>query len=80
MEAGACGCALVGSDIGGVRDYAVHGETALLGEDYVGNVIRLVDDVGLRQRLSGNLVGLLGEKIGGRCGNMERLVKLLSIR
>lgn len=35
-EAMACGCALVASDIGGVRDYAVHGETALLYD--VGNV------------------------------------------
>lgn len=31
-EAMACGCALVSSDIGGVRDYAVHGDTALLFE------------------------------------------------
>lgn len=77
MEAGACGCALVGSDIGGVRDYAVHGETALLGEDYVGNVVRLVDDMGLRGRLSGNLVRLLRDKIGGRRRNMERLVSLI---
>ncbi|HEX6132517.1 MAG TPA: glycosyltransferase family 4 protein [Longimicrobiales bacterium] len=29
-EAMACGCALVSSDIGGVRDYAIHGRTALL--------------------------------------------------
>jgi glycosyltransferase involved in cell wall biosynthesis len=78
MEAGACGCALVGSDIGGVRDYAVHGETALLGEDYVGNVIRLVDDVDLRSKLSSNLIKLLNEKIGGRCENMKRLVKLIN--
>jgi glycosyltransferase involved in cell wall biosynthesis len=31
-EAMACGCALVASDIGGVHDYAVDGETALLFE------------------------------------------------
>lgn len=29
-EAMACGCALVSSDIGGVADYALHGDTALL--------------------------------------------------
>ena len=78
MEAGACGCALVGSDIGGVRDYAVHGETALLGDDYVGNVVKLVDNRSLRDNLSGNLRGLLINKIGSRSDNMGTFIKIIS--
>lgn len=56
-EAMACGCALVSTDIGGVRDYAAQGRTALLspvdepralGDD----VVRLMEDDGLRMRLA----------------------------
>ena len=42
-EAMACGCAVVSTDIGGVRDYAVEGETALLAP--VGDPAALADAV-----------------------------------
>jgi glycosyltransferase involved in cell wall biosynthesis len=56
-EAMACGCAVAGSDIGGIRDYAVHDETALLfepGSVEAGSaaVERLLRDDVLRQRLA----------------------------
>ena len=60
-EAMACGCALVSTDIGGVRDYAQHEVTALLSPP--GNpaglstaVLRLLTDEDLRNRIarSGN--------------------------
>ena len=48
-EASACGCALVSTDNGGVRDYAVQGTTALLSEPkdvsaLASNVISLLKD------------------------------------
>ncbi|HUF51505.1 MAG TPA: glycosyltransferase family 4 protein [Longimicrobiales bacterium] len=48
-EAMACGCALISSDIGGVADYAVDGETALLyppGDATVGaeRLVQLLND------------------------------------
>lgn len=42
-EAMACGCALVSTDIGGVRDYAEHGVTALLSP--VGDHARMTDNL-----------------------------------
>ncbi len=56
-EAMACGCAVVSTDIGGVRDYAVHGETALLSapEDpraLAENLMRLLRDDDERIRLA----------------------------
>ncbi len=55
-EAMACGCAFVGTDIGGFRDYAVHGLTALLSpprdaQALFYNLRRVVEDRDLRQRL-----------------------------
>jgi L-malate glycosyltransferase len=52
-EAMACGCAVVSTDIGGVRDYAEHGVTALLcpprnPEALAGNLLRLLRDDSLR--------------------------------
>jgi glycosyltransferase involved in cell wall biosynthesis len=56
-EALMCGAALVATDIGGHREYAIHNETALLGppEDPVSlanNIIRLIRDQDLRIRLA----------------------------
>ncbi|MFZ1947660.1 MAG: glycosyltransferase family 4 protein [bacterium] len=56
-EAMACGCALVASDIGGVRDYADDEVTALLSpagqpEAMAANILRLTADDGLRRRLA----------------------------
>jgi glycosyltransferase involved in cell wall biosynthesis len=56
-EAMACGCALVASDSGGVLDYAIHQETALVSEikNPVGlaqNILKLVRDKNLRISLA----------------------------
>ena len=56
-EAMACGCAVVSTDIGGVRDYAEHGVTALLSppkdpEALAANLLRLLQDDELRIRLA----------------------------
>ena len=57
MEAMACGAALVTYDNGGCRDYARHGETALVAPrrdvDALARALeRLVDDAPLRERLA----------------------------
>ena len=80
MEAGLCECAIVGTDIGGVKDYAEHNETALLGknqEDLVKHLLKLVHDYMARESLGRNLRKRLLEKIGDRKTNMEKLVKIL---
>jgi len=56
-EALQCGAALAATDIGGHREYAVHGETALLSppkdpEALAANVLRLLEDQPLRLRLA----------------------------
>jgi glycosyltransferase involved in cell wall biosynthesis len=56
-EAMACGCAVVSTDNGGIREYAVPGETALLSppgdsEALAGNLIHLLQDDGERRRLA----------------------------
>lgn len=56
-EAMACGCALVSTDIGGVRDYATHGRTALLSpvdrpEALGDDVVRVMENEVLRERLA----------------------------
>lgn len=58
-EAMACGCAFVGTDSGGCRDYAVQEETALLSppQDPVAlfrNLVRVVEDGDLRLMLQSN--------------------------
>ena len=59
VEAMACGCALVSTDNGGSRDYAIAGQTALLADpgDVAGlaeGVDRLLRDDGERTRLATN--------------------------
>jgi glycosyltransferase involved in cell wall biosynthesis len=56
-EAMACGCAVVSTDIGGVRDYAEDGVTALLSppqnpDALAQNITRLLQDDELRMRLA----------------------------
>ena len=56
-EAMACGCAVVSTDCGGVREFAEHEVTALLSpprdpEALAHNILRLLKDDGLRQRLA----------------------------
>lgn len=55
-EAMACGCAFVGTDIGGFREFATHEKTALLcppgdRELMCENLVRLTQDVALRFRI-----------------------------
>lgn len=57
-ESMACGCAVVCTDIGGHRDYAIDGETALLVpskeiNEMAEKIIKIITDDGLRSRLSG---------------------------
>ena len=53
------GCALAATDIGGHREYAAHEETALLSPPsdaaaLAGNLLRLVEEDALRNRLARN--------------------------
>jgi len=55
-EAMACGCAFVGTDSGGLRDYAINGRTALLSspgdrDAMYENLCRVIEDPDLRSRL-----------------------------
>ncbi len=55
-EAMACGCAFVGTDSGGLRDYAINGRTALLSppgdrKAIFENLCRVIEDPELRNRL-----------------------------
>lgn len=65
-EAMACGCALVSSDIGGVRDYAIDGVTALLfpaGDSAAGTdrLVLLLRDEALRRALAVRGGALIGD-------------------
>ena len=56
-EAMACGCAVVSTDCGGIREYAEHEVTALLSapgdaEALASNLARLLEDEDLRLRLA----------------------------
>ena len=55
-EAMACGCAFVGTDIGGFRDYSADGDTALLSppgnpDALLQNLVRITEDTELRARI-----------------------------
>ena len=59
MEAMACRCALVTTDTGGSRDYAIHKETALVSppkdiDSLADNLIAVIDDKSLLKQLSEN--------------------------
>ena len=56
-EAMACGCAVVSTDCGGIREYAEHGVNALLSppkdpQALAQNILRLLEDDDLRVRLA----------------------------
>lgn len=56
-EAMACGCAVVSTENGGVQDFAIHEETALLSpikdpEKLANNIVRLLRDEKLRVKLA----------------------------
>jgi len=56
-EAAACGCAIVSTDCGGIREYAENESNALLSPPndsraLAGNILRLLDDESLRQRFA----------------------------
>lgn len=85
IEASLCGCSLVVTDHprGGTLDFAIHNETALVypardtgkASEYVR---MLMDDSGLRKRLTVACQELLRDKIGSRKRNMKRLVNILT--
>lgn len=55
-EAMACGCAFVGTDIGGFREYATHNDTALLSPPgdrsaMLRNLVAITEDAELRRRI-----------------------------
>jgi len=57
MEAMACGCALVATNVGGVPDYAIAGRTALVSPPgrpdlLSANISRLVEDPHLCRRIA----------------------------
>ena len=59
MEAMACKCALVTTDNGGCRDYAIHGKTALVSpprnpEKLAENLMRLLGDEDLLRKIAQN--------------------------
>jgi L-malate glycosyltransferase len=73
-EAMACGCVFVGTDSGGVRDFAIDGETALLSppkdrEALYRNLCRVIEDGELLRRLqrngTANIRQFTWEKSGG---------------
>jgi glycosyltransferase involved in cell wall biosynthesis len=75
VEAMACGCALVTSDNGGSRDYAVHGETALVSDPtdvgaMAGHIELLLRDDALRRRLATAGTELVGGFDWDRTGEL----------
>lgn len=74
-EAMACGCAVVSTDNGGVRDYAVDGETALLApprqpEALAAKLIEVLGDARLRQRLARSGLERIREFTWERAGDL----------
>ena len=59
MEAMACGCAVVATNIGGIPDYSIKGETILTSPpmdplSIAANIIKLIEDDSERKRISEN--------------------------
>jgi len=59
MEAMACGCAVVATNVGGVPDYAINGETVLASpprnpEILAQNIIKLIENEDERKRIAEN--------------------------
>jgi len=59
MEAMACKCALVTTDNGGCRDYAIHGKTALVSqpknpEELAENLVRVLENEELLKTIAQN--------------------------
>ena len=59
MEAMACGCAVVATNVGGVPDYAINGETVLASpprnpEILAQNIIKLIENEDERKRMAEN--------------------------
>lgn len=83
-EAMSCGCAVVSTDIGGVRDYARAGETALLApvDDVAGlaaHVVTLVRDQQMRRSLALAGAALMSEQFTWDAA-VDRLEEILSGR
>ena len=78
MEAMACRCALVTTDTGGCRDYAIHNQTALISPPrkisaLAANLSAVIQDIALRQRISKNGFQKVHEfDWGTNCKTLER--------
>ena len=81
MEAIACGAALVTTDTGGSRDYALDGETALVSpprqpEQLANNLVRIISDESLRFKLVEKGAQKIGEHTwDANCFRLETLFK-----
>lgn len=83
VEAMACGCPVVCTNIGGVQDFALHNETALLVppndvQAMAEAILRLMGDPALGQRLAGNALRIVERFLYARAA--ERLEELIEER
>jgi glycosyltransferase involved in cell wall biosynthesis len=74
-EAMACGCAFVGTDSGGCRDYAKHGITALLSppgdrDALLTNLCRIIDDRSLAAEIQESGTAFIQKFTWDRSGSM----------
>ena len=79
-EAMACGCAVVVTDSGGCRDFAIHNETALLSppqdpKQLACHIIMLLKDVAYKEKIARNGYNKIQEfKIENACSAFEECV------